>query len=132
MVARLFVGGVLWLTAIILFAVLLQWSGRPRPLPPPSPVSRLARSLNHLQEGDARQAWYVTKATSAHHVMVVDVETEHVDEAGSIATEIVEGAGRSAYEEILIYVRNIGEGQGMAGRRVQWTPAGGFVETTLK
>src|SRR5262245_29927556 len=103
MVARLFVGGVLWLTAIILFAGLLQWSGRPRPLPPPSPVSKLARSLNHLQGDDAKQSWYVTKATSAHHVMVVDVETEHVDEAGSIAVEIVDGAKRSAYEEILIY-----------------------------
>ena len=132
MLARLLVGGALWLTAMVLFAAALQWSGRARPAPPPSPVSALARSLNHLQSGDAQQAWYVTKATSAHHVMVVDVETERMDQASSIATEIVDGAKRSAYEEILIYIRKVGEGQGSAGRRVQWTPAGGFVETTLQ
>jgi hypothetical protein len=132
MVARLLVGGVLWLSAMILFAATLQWSGRTRPAPPPEPISALARSLNHLQSKEAPQAWYVTRATSAHHVMVVDVETEQVERAGSIAVEIVEGARRSAYEEILIYVRKSGEGQGLAGRRVQWTPAGGFVETTLQ
>ena len=132
MVARLLVGGVLWLTAIVLFAAALQWSGRARPAPPPAPVTALARSLNRLQSNETQQRWYVIKATSAHHVMVLDVETEHVDEAASIAAEIVDGARRSAYEEILIYVRMIGNGHGPAVRRVQWTPAGGFVETTLE
>ena len=132
MVARLLVGGVLWLTAMILFAAALQWSGRSRPAPPPSPVSALARSLNQLRSNDTAQTWYVTRATSAHQVMVIDVETEQVDQAATIAAEIVDGARRSAYEEILVYVRALGQGHGPAGRRVQWTPAGGFVETTLQ
>jgi hypothetical protein len=132
MVVRLLVGGVLWLTAMVLFAAALQWSGRPRPALPSSPVSALARSLNHLQSGDSQQRWYVIKATSAHHVMVVDVETDEVGTARVIAGEIVDGAKHSAYDEILIYVRKIGEGRGSAGQRVQWTPAGGLVETTLQ
>ena len=130
MIARLLVAGLAWLAAMALFAAALQWSGHARPIRP-MPVTALARALSTPEAEDPAQSWFVTRATSAHHMLVVDVEATQVDQANDIATRIVARAREHAYDEILIYVRRIGEGQGTAGRRVQWTPAAGFVMTVL-
>lgn len=131
MIVRLLVGGVAWCAVLALFAAGLQWSGRARPVPP-TPTTALARALSQRDPEDPSQAWFVTRATSAHRMMVVDVEADRVDRADAIARLIVERARAHTYEEILIYVRRIGEGGGTAGRRVQWTPAAGFVMTILE
>ena len=98
---------------------------------PDRATSTLARTINKMARGAAntpRVGWAVTKATAAQHMMVVEVEAERLDDARSIAVQIVEPV-RSKYEEILIYVRQPGRNV-PAVRRVQWTPRGGYVETT--
>jgi hypothetical protein len=60
--------------------------------------------------------------------MVVDVEAERPEEAHEIAIEIVKMARPRGYEEVLIYVRPMRSPDGPT-RRVQWTPAGGYVES---
>ena len=73
-------------------------------------------------------AWKVTRANSAQHALVVDVEAQDVDQARHIATEIVDPVRSRNYDEILIYVRPLGKPDGPT-RRVQWTPGGGYVES---
>jgi hypothetical protein len=99
--------------------------------PPDRGTSRLARALTRAAVDRAptpRIGWVVTKATSAEHMMVVDVEAERIDEARGIAVQIVEPVRSHGYDEILIYVRQPGR-RDAAVRRVQWTPRGGYVVT---
>jgi hypothetical protein len=94
-------------------------------------TSSLARTLNKTARdtaGTPQIGWAVTKATSAQHILVVDVDAERLDDARSIATQIVEPVRSRGYEEILIYVREPGSSTS-AVRRIQWTPLGGYVES---
>jgi len=97
----------------------------------PRNTSALARILNQARDSSASgsEPWIVTKANSAHHAMVVEVEADRLEEARAIAIQIVQPMRSRGYEEILIYVRAPGSGIDAAMRRVQWTPKGGFVET---
>jgi hypothetical protein len=70
--------------------------------------------------------WKITARTSAHRTLVVEVETRNLTEALTIAREIGEPL-QSAYDEILVYFH--GPGSRDLLRRVQWTPAHGYVET---
>ena len=128
---RLVVAGVAWLTAFGLFAALIEWSARPpRPTPTPAAVTALVRALNKLESSSssaAHEPWTVTRATSAHRVMVVDVEADMPEDALQIANDIVDPL-RSKYEEVLIYVRPTGNPVNATVRRIQWTPHDGFVE----
>ena len=95
-------------------------------------ASVLARTLNKAARDRSdvpRIGWAVTKATSAQHMMVVDVEAERIEEARGIAVQIVEPVRSQGYDEILVYVRQPGS-RIPAVRRVQWTPRGGYVEST--
>jgi hypothetical protein len=130
---RLLFAGVAWLAAFGLFAALIQWSARPpRPTPTPPAVTDLVRALNKLESSSSnarREPWTVTRATSAHNAMVIDVEADRPEDARQIAAEIV-GPLRAKYEEVLIYVRPTGDPADAIVRRIQWTPHGGFVETS--
>ena len=130
---RLVVAGVAWLTAFGLFAALIEWSARPpRPTPTPAAVTALVRALNQLESsspGAPREPWTVTRATSAHRAMVVDVEADMPEDARQIANDIVEPV-RAKYDEVLIYVRPTGNPANAIVRRIQWTPHDGFVEMT--
>jgi hypothetical protein len=126
---QFFVGGVAWLAAFAVFAALLQWSARQphRSDLPPNGASALVRDLNSASQPPGRwPAWAVTRATSAHKVMVIDVDAEHPERARQIATEIV-GPLHTRYEEVLIYVKSADAKDPMV-RRIQWTPRGGYVE----
>ena len=107
---------------------------RPAPrlmAPADKATSALARTINKMARDAAdapRIGWAVTKATAAQHMMVVEVDAERLDDARGIAVQIVEPV-RSKYDEILIYVRQPGRST-PAVRRIQWTPRGGYVETT--
>ncbi len=68
-------------------------------------------------------------ATSAQHALVVDVEAVHVDQAVAIASAIVEPR-RAQYAEVLVYLRRAGDAATVS--RVQWTPAGGYVELVYR
>jgi len=129
--ARLFVAGVAWLAAFGLFAAIVVWSARPRPIPTPPALTDLVRALNKMQTPSPfakREPWIVTRATSARRAMVIDVEADVPEDAGKIAREIVEPL-RAKYEEVLVYVRPVGSPLNAVTRRIEWTPGGGFVET---
>ena len=130
--ARLVVAGVAWLAAFGLFAALVVWSARPRPVPTPPALTDLVRALNRMETPSPfarHEPWTVTRATSARRAMVIDVEADKPEEAQKIAAEIVAPFRAKNYEEVLIYVRPIGSPLHAATRRIQWTPRGGFVET---
>jgi hypothetical protein len=95
-------------------------------------VSALARALNKAaidHAGTPRIDWAVTRATAAENMMVVEVDAERLDEARAIAAQIVEPVRAKSYDEILVYVRQSG-GTTSTVRRIQWTPRGGYVEST--
>src|ERR1041385_7599080 len=107
--ARLAVAGVAWLAALGLFAAIIQWSARPRPTPTPPAVTDLVRALNRMETPSPfarHEPWIVTRATSARHAMVIDVEADKPADARRIAEQLVSPL-RAKYEEVLIYVRPI-------------------------
>jgi len=127
------VGGVVWLVAIALVAMVVHWSERPRIVPPLTAVPTLLRELNaarapQFKEGEA---WVVRKVTSAHHVLVVNVDAERVGNAQEIATEIVAPVVERGYDEVLVYVWKTHAHKAYADRRVQWTPRGGYTELVM-
>jgi len=129
--ARFLFAGVAWFAALGLFAALVEWSARPRPIPTPPALTDLVRALNKMQAPSPfakREPWIVTRATSARRAMVIDVEADVPEDAGKIAREIVEPL-RAKYEEVLVYVRPVGSPLNAVTRRIEWTPGGGFVET---
>jgi hypothetical protein len=129
---RLVVAGVAWLAAVGLFAALVDYSARPRPRPTPPALTDLVRALNKMATPSpfAKHApWIVTRATSARRAMVIDVEADKPEDAQKIAEEIVAPL-RVKYEEVLVYVRPMGSPTNAATRRIEWTPRGGFVESS--
>ena len=127
------IGGVVWLSAMVLVATLLRWTEQPRYVAPRPPVSTLLKELNAtraatLKEGES---WVVTKVTSAHNALVVDVEAASVDDALAIAANIVAPVRDRKFDEILVYVRRMHSRKGYADRRVQWTPKGGYSELVI-
>jgi hypothetical protein len=93
---------------------------RPAVLPPPPPPPRA---------GTRFPGWTVTKAYSAHHMMVVEVETDMPDTARQIAAQVVEPV-KDRYDEILIYVREPNTPlDDLPSRRIQWTKRAGYTET---
>jgi hypothetical protein len=100
---------------------------------PDNATSSLARSINKTARDAAntpRIGWAVTKATAAQHMMVVYVDAERLDDASGIAVQIVEPVRSRGYDEVLIYVRQPGN-RTPAVRRIQWTPGGGYTESTF-
>jgi len=126
-------GGVVWLLVIALIAFAVHWSDRPRRVPPLTAVPTLLRELSAARESQFKEgeAWVVTKVTSAHHMLVVNVDAEHVGNAQKIATEIVAPVKDRGFDEILVYVWRTHKHRPYADRRVQWTPKGGYAELVM-
>ena len=93
----------------------------------PDTTSTLTYNLNRSRPTTLWPSWTVTRANSAHSVLVVDVEAARVDNAREIAEQIVKPVRSRGYHEILIYVYETGNPDA-AARRVQWTPRTGYVE----
>ena len=132
MAARLLVAGVAWIAAVAGFAALIHYSAQPRPTPTPPAVTDLVRALNRMATPSPfakHEPWIVTRATSARFAMVIDVEADKPGDARQIAEEIVAPL-RVSYEEVLVYVRAIGSPSNGTTRRIEWTPDGGFIETS--
>jgi hypothetical protein len=89
-----------------------------------TPVDRLP----HRQRHNSRSRWTVTEQLSAHYVLIAHVETEHLNEAASIAQQLTEPIKRK-YAEVLIYFHRPGRPDTLPPRRVQWTPANGYIQT---
>ncbi len=72
--------------------------------------------------------WQVIDYLSVMGVLVINVETHRIDEASSIAQELVTPLA-DTYAEVLVYLREPGEE--LAASRVQWTPSAGYIETDI-
>jgi hypothetical protein len=126
-------GGVVWVTAIALVVIAVHGSEQPRTVPPLTAVPTLLRELNatRAKEFKEGEAWVVTKVTSAHNVLVVNVDADHVGNAQKIASEIVAPVRSRGFEEVLVYVWKMRGHKRYADRRVQWTPRGGYAELVM-
>ena len=126
-------GGVVWLLAIALIALVLHWPERARRVPPLTAVPTLLRELSAARASQFKdgEAWVVTKVTSAHHVLLVNVDAERVGNAQQIATEIVAPVKDRGFDEILVYVWRTQKHKPFADRRIQWTPKGGYIEMVM-
>ena len=125
-------GGVVWLLSIGLIAFAVHWSDRPR-VPPLAAVPTLLRELSAARASQFKEgeAWVVTKVTSAHHVLLVNIDAERVGNAQTIAAEIVAPVKERGFDEILVYVWRTHNHKPFADRRVQWTPKGGYTELVM-
>jgi len=125
-------GGVVWLLSIGLIAFAVHWSERPR-VPPLATVPTLLRELSAARASQFKEgeAWVVTKVTSAHHVLLVNIDAERVGNAQTIAAEIVAPVKERGFDEILVYVWRTHKHKPFADRRVQWTPNGGYTEMVM-
>jgi hypothetical protein len=125
-------GGVVWLLSIGLIAFAVHWSEGPR-VPPLATVPTLLRELSAARASQFKEgeAWVVTKVTSAHHVLLVNIDAERVGNAQAIATEIVAPVKDRGFDEILVYVWRTHNHKPFADRRVQWTPKGGYTELVM-
>ncbi|MGD9902391.1 MAG: hypothetical protein AB7U83_02890 [Vicinamibacterales bacterium] len=72
--------------------------------------------------------WTVTEQLAAGSVLVLQVETTHLDHALDIARELVEPV-KPRYAEVMVYFHRPGRPATLPPRRVQWTPSQGYVET---
>ena len=125
-------GGVVWLLSIALIAFAVHWSERPH-VPPLAAVPTLLRELSAARASQFKEgeAWVVTKVTSAHHVLLVNIDAERVGNAQTIAAEIVAPVKERGFDEILVYVWRTHKHKPFADRRVQWTPKGGYTEMVM-
>ena len=125
-------GGVVWLLSIGLIAFAVHWSDGPR-VPPLAAVPTLLRELSAARASQFKEgeAWVVTKVTSAHHVLLVNIDAERVGNAQTIAAEIVAPVKDRGFDEILVYVWRTHKHKPFADRRVQWTPKGGYTEMVM-
>jgi hypothetical protein len=127
------IGGIVWLSAMVLVAITVRWTEQPRHVPPQISTPTLLKELNaarasSLKEGES---WVVTKVTSAHHILVVNVDADRLENALAIAAEIVAPVRDRKFDEILVYVRQMHSRKGYADRRVQWTPKSGYSELVI-
>jgi hypothetical protein len=95
----------------------------PASVSPPAPPPRA---------GVRYPGWTVTRAYSAHHMMVVEVETDRAANGAAIAAQLVEPL-KDRYDEVLIYIRDPGQRPAdLPARRIQWTPRAGYVESSYR
>jgi hypothetical protein len=85
--------------------------------------------MSPRQKYNPATRWTVTEHLSAHNVLIAQVETTHLNEAASIAQQLTEPI-KDKYAEVLIYFHRPGRPDTLPPRRVQWTPQGGYVETS--
>lgn len=119
-----------WLVAVLAVVGLWQ-AGRDlsdRPQPPASPNLARALAAPAVPAGPSGDGWRVVHQTSAHYMLVLEVETERVAEAGPIAQQLTDPV-KDRYAEVLVYVFRPGRRGGLPAARVQWTHRGGYEVT---
>ncbi len=127
--------GTAWIACLAAIMFVIDSRERPRvsasvsthvrstPSLPPHPSPRV---------GARYPGWTVTRSYSAHHMMVVVVETDRPATGPHIARQLVEPL-KDYYDEVLIYVRTPGRpADELAARRIQWTKRNGYVEMIYK
>jgi hypothetical protein len=100
---------------------------------PPGAANPMPLPLDEMpakQDRNPWARWSVTEQLAAEHVLIVHVETRHLDEARAVARYIVDPViAKEKYAEVLVYFHRPGRPDTLPPRRVQWTPANGYVES---
>ena len=99
-----------------------------RPQPPGAPNLTRAAAEPAASTGPSGDGWRVVRQTSAHYMLVLEVETERVAEAGPIARQLADPV-KDRYTEVMVYVYRPGRRGGLPAARVQWTRRDGYVLT---
>ena len=114
--------------AALLFAFWRPGQPRVAPVPPDTRPVAFPPPPAPPRAGTRYPGWTVTSAYSAHHMMVVEVETDLPDTARQIAAQVVEPL-KDRYDEVLIYIRTPRTPKDeLPERRIQWTRRTGYVE----
>lgn len=101
-----------------------------RRLPQAAPAAPPAARKAFLP-GPSGDGWKVVHQTSAHHMLVLEVETERVTEAVQIARQLTEPV-KDRYTEVMVYVFRPGRRGGLPAARVQWSHRAGYEETVYQ
>ena len=126
--ARVLCCGAAWMALVAGLTVGVGVPGRITSSSEPARAS-IALPTPPPRAGERYPGWTVTRAYSAHHMMIVEVQTDLHAKATSIAAQVVEPL-RDHYDEVLIYVREPGQRRDdFPARRVQWTKRTGYVES---
>ena len=88
----------------------------------PMPIGPVRQNRNEWAR------WVITEQRSAHRVLIAHVETGFLNEAVAITHQIADPV-KDRYAEILVYFHRPGRPDMLPPRRVQWTRAGGYVQT---
>lgn len=75
--------------------------------------------------------WTITEQFAAQHVIVLQIETTHLEEAAAIARAVATPL-QDRYSEIMIYFHRPGRPDTLPPRRVQWNREAGYVETDFE
>lgn len=129
--ARVLFFGAAWVALLAALALSLGIPARPT-VPKVSTALRdaaMSAPPPPPRVGTRFPGWTVTRAYSAHHMMVVEVETDTIGNGSRIAAQVVEPL-KARYDEVLIYIREPGQQpEDLPARRIQWTPRAGYVES---
>jgi len=107
--------------------LLMYWVQVQRSVPPTQGTNvRLARP-----QANPWARWTVTRSLSAHHVMLVDIETRYLDEAMGIAKQIADPI-KFRYAEVVMYFHRPGRPDLLPPRKIVWTPTTDYVLTNYE
>jgi hypothetical protein len=121
------IGVAVWVAAVAALAGLWRLAedlGK-RPAPTSAPTAAAPVPRRAFLPAPFGDGWRVVHQLSAHRVLVLEVETERVQEASPIARQLAEPV-KSRYAEIMIYYFRPGRRGGLPAARVEWTPRGGY------
>lgn len=125
--ARVLLFGAAWFALLAGLTVAIGPPARSRSFSEPGPPA-VSPPPPLPRAGQQYPGWTVTRAYSAHQMMVVEVQTDLQTSASKIAAQLVEPL-RDRYDEVLVYVREPGQrSDDLAARRIQWTKRTGYVE----
>ena len=111
----------------------LNWTMRRERAPTVPPERPVASATDDPDRaGELRlvnEAWHIRNMATAQGTFVIEVEAEDPAQTEAITRALVEPI-KDDYDEILVYVNKLDDESNLPARRIQWTPAGGYVEIT--
>ena len=123
-------GITLWLVGVVALAA-VWWLGHElggRPVAPTGTNQPPPAVSKAFLPGPSGDGWKVVHQTSAHHMLVLEVETERVVQARWIAQQLTEPV-KDRYTEVMVYVFRPGRRGGLPAARVRWSHRGGYEAT---
>jgi hypothetical protein len=101
-------------TAVVLMAWAIFETRRTPPVKAAPPIT--VEVTSPRQKYNPASRWTVTEHLSAHHVLIAQVETEHLNDAMAIAQQLTEPL-KDKYAEVLIYFHRPGRPDTLPPRR---------------